>query len=105
MFISTESAVRDKETKLKLKTEKVAKESKTEEKVRPIPTVTELKKQQSEGESRYVKQDASQGPWVAHLRSTINKVVGGGGGGKHYPFVEPLLGTQEGNPKSNFALE
>ena len=52
MSISTESAVRDKETKLKLKTEKVAKESKTDEKVRPIPTVTELKKQQSEGDSR-----------------------------------------------------
>ena len=62
MSISTESAVRDKETKLKLKTEKVAKESKTEEKVRPIPTVTELKKQQSEGDSRYVKQDISEGP-------------------------------------------
>ena len=80
MSISIESAVRDKETKLKLKTEKVAKESKTEEKVRPIPTVTELKKQQSEGDSRYVKQNASQGPWVAHLRMTIYKVVGAGEG-------------------------
>ena len=96
MFISTESAVRDKETKLKLKTEKVAKESKTEEKVRPIPTVTELKKQQSEGESRYVKQDASQGPWVAHLRSTINKVVGGGGGGEALPICWTPVGNTRG---------
>ena len=51
--IPTEAAVRDKETKLRLKTDKAGekKDTKNEEKPKPI-TVIELKKHQSDSDTR-----------------------------------------------------